>query len=175
MSNVPETGSPSTAPDGALIASLLGDALTLLDRDRPSARRRIEQACSLVLPVATLTPDRGGLAPWQARRVEAHIRAHLGGSLRIEDVAAVAKLSASYFSRAFKATFGIAFSGYVMQRRIDQAKHMLLTSDRPICDIALACGLADQSHLTRLFSRTVGMPPHAWRRYMRYVPTGAAA
>jgi AraC-like DNA-binding protein len=42
-----------------------------------------------------------------------------------------------------------------------------LTSDSPIADIALDCGLADQSHLTRLFSRSEGLPPGAWRRMLR--------
>lgn len=112
-------------------------------------------------------PLRGALALWQARRVEIYVGENLGACLRIEAAAAVAKLSASYFSRAFKATFGVPFSHYVIQRRIELAKWLLLTTDEAIADIAIACGLADQSHLTRLFSRAVGSPPSAWRRRMR--------
>ncbi|MBV8472677.1 MAG: helix-turn-helix transcriptional regulator, partial [Hyphomicrobiales bacterium] len=41
---------------------------------------------------------------------------------------------------------------------------LLLTTETPISEIALACGLTDQSHLTRIFKRSVGMPPAAWRR-----------
>jgi AraC family transcriptional regulator len=40
---------------------------------------------------------------------------------------------------------------------------MLLT-DEPLASIAVACGLADQSHLTRLFHRIVGASPASWRR-----------
>ncbi|WP_376698576.1 hypothetical protein [Bradyrhizobium aeschynomenes] len=36
-----------------------------------------------------------------------------------------------------------------------------------MAEVALACGRADQSYLTRLFSRTEGLPPRAWRRMLR--------
>lgn len=147
---------------------LLSDALDLMDRDPSSARRRIEQAYSLVFNLgAPDMPVRGVLAAWQARGVETYVGENLGAGVRIEAAAAVVGLSASYFSRAFKATFGVPFSNYVIQRRIELAKRLLLTTDESIADIALTCGLADQSHLTRLFSRAVGAPPGAWRRRMR--------
>jgi len=156
------------ADDHAVILDLLSDALRLLDRDQGSARRRIEQAYGLACRSGRAAPQaRGALAAWQARRVEAYVGENLGSCLRIEAAAAVVGLSASYFSRAFKATFGAPFSNYVIQRRIELAKRLLLTTEETIADIALACGLADQSHLTRLFSRSVGSPPNAWRRSMR--------
>lgn len=160
--------------DSALIVSLLGDALVLIDRDQASARERIEQACRLVAAAAEPPAPRGGLAPWQAHRVAAHIDAGLAGGLRMDEAAAVVRLSASYFSRAFKTTFGVAYSAYVLAKRMERAKRLLITTDDPISGIALACGLADQSHLTRLFSRSVGLPPHAWRRLMRERPSVAA-
>jgi AraC family transcriptional regulator len=54
-----------------------------------------------------------------------------------------------------------------MKERLDLAKRLLLTSDTSIAEVALLCGLADQAHLTRLFSRTEGLPPRAWRRMLR--------
>jgi AraC-like DNA-binding protein len=41
---------------------------------------------------------------------------------------------------------------------------MMLLTDEPLAFIAIDCGLADQSHLTRLFHRIVGMSPANWRR-----------
>jgi AraC-like DNA-binding protein len=84
--------------------------------------------------------------------------------LRIELVAKHVQLSASYFSRAFKATAGVSYSAFLVNVRIELAKQLLLTTDIPISEVALACGLADQSHLTRLFGRVVGLPPNTWRR-----------
>jgi AraC-like DNA-binding protein len=173
LTNVAATSS-SAAPDSTLIATLLDDALTLMECDQDSARRRIEQASRLARKVEPPHLTRGGLAPWQLRRVEAYVDSHLEGALRVQSAAAEARLSASHFSRTFKATVGVAFSAYVRKRRVEMAKHLLMTTDTPICRIALACGLADQSHLTRLFSRWVGLPPSAWRRTMQDCPAEAA-
>lgn len=154
--------------DSNTISDLLSNALRLFEGDSASARRLVEQAFSLLdRPVHPAPLAQGALAVWQARRIEAHVEQNLGRSMRIEAVASVVALSPSYFSRAFKATFGTTFSSYVIEKRIALAKQMLLTTDASIAEIALDCGLADQSHLTRLFKRIVGSPPNAWRRAAR--------
>ncbi|MDR3509155.1 MAG: AraC family transcriptional regulator [Caulobacteraceae bacterium] len=146
------------------LIDLLKDAMELLEAES-LARRHIARAYGLLAGAqAEAGPPRGNLAAWQARQVEAFIGDQLGSNLRIESAAAVARLSASYFSRAFKATFGLSFSEYVTQKRVERAQRLLASTRRPICEIALECGLADQSHLTRLFTRHVGLPPNAWRR-----------
>ena len=63
---------------------------------------------------------------------------------------------------------GQTYSDFVTRHRITRAKQMLLLTEDPIAEIALACGFADQSHLTRLFRRTVGRPPGVWRRQQRF-------
>ncbi|CAN5194483.1 hypothetical protein BH10PSE3_BH10PSE3_00710 [soil metagenome] len=159
---------PITVSDGGMIFELLDNALRLFEGDRASARQLVEQAFTLadrsMRPVALA---QGALASWQVRRIEAYISENLCRPIRIETVAGLLPLSASYFSRVFKATFGSTFSHYVICQRIALAKQMLLTTDAPIAEIALDCGLADQSHLTRLFTRIVGSPPNAWRRAAR--------
>src|SRR5689334_7012448 len=109
-------------------------------------------------------PARAALAPWQARRVAAHIDAHLAHDLRLTDLAAIARLSSSYFSRAFKGSFGKAPHAFIIERRIMRAQHEMLAADEPLSQIALACGFADQAHLSRAFRRLTGRTPHAWRR-----------
>lgn len=147
------------------VADLLHNAVYLLEADRDAARRCLDTARGLLLEQdqAELAP-RGGLAPWQQTRVRGYIDANLAAQLRIGAVAACVRLSASYFSRAFKASFGSPFSHYVMERRIDCARRMMCDSDEPLSQIALACGLADQAHFTRLFRKFVGMTPSQWRR-----------
>jgi AraC-like DNA-binding protein len=34
----------------------------------------------------------------------------------------------------------------------------------PLCEIAIQCGFADQSHFTRVFSAKTGSAPGRWRR-----------
>ncbi len=159
----------SEQPDIRLVVQLLGEALSLFDVDRNAARRRIEDARALLQ--ACRESDRSKhqmLAGWQIRRAEEFILNNLGSSLRIHDVARFMSLSTSYFSRAFKTTVGISYSEYVTKARLDLAKRLLLTSELSIAEIAYTCGLADQSHLTRLFSRIEGLPPRAWQRMVRY-------
>jgi AraC-like DNA-binding protein len=147
----------------AAAAALLEEALTLLDRDVSGARRRIEDACRLVGHDRQSFGKNGHLADWQLLRARKFIGEHLHTRLRIGAVARTVNLSPSYFSRAFKASEGMPFSDFVLVSRIGLAKHLLTTTRRSIAQIALDCGLADQSHLTRIFNRLVGVPPRAWR------------
>jgi transcriptional regulator GlxA family with amidase domain len=49
-------------------------------------------------------------------------------------------------------------------QRVKRAKELLRGTSTSIAEIALACGFSDQSHLTRVFSKTFGISPGAWRR-----------
>ena len=89
---------------------------------------------------------------------------HLGGRIRTNDLAEVAQLSVSHFTRAFKETFGETPIGYVSRRRMLYAQDLMLKSGERLAQIALTCGHCDQSHFTRVFRRKVGMSPRAWRR-----------
>lgn len=110
---------------------------------------------------------RGGLAPWQVRRVAEHIDANLAASLRLGDLAKLVKLSHSHFCRAFKESFGQPAHSYVMNRRLEVAQGLMLTTTDPLSRIAATCGMADQAHFCKRFRRLVGEPPNAWRRARR--------
>ena len=113
-------------------------------------------------PVAR--PGRGGLAPWQERRAKEVLSANLDGSVPLKDVARECRLSVSHFSRAFRRTVGVAPHNWLVTRRIEVAKEKLRNTRWSLADVALACGFADQSHLTRVFTGMVGVSPGAWRR-----------
>ena len=107
---------------------------------------------------------RGGLAPWQIRCVSTHIEGHLSESIQCEDLSNLVNLSLSHFMRAFRDSFGCPPHAYLVRRRMERAQGLMLTTDAPLGQIALECGLADQSHLSRLFQRFLGESPAAWRR-----------
>jgi AraC family transcriptional regulator len=115
-------------------------------------------------PVDRASQQRGGLAPWQAKRVEEYVANNLGARIRTTDLAQVAQLSASHFTRAFKETFGETPIGYVARLRMRYAQDLMLRSGERLSQIALTCGHCDQSHFTRVFRRKMGMSPRAWRR-----------
>lgn len=107
---------------------------------------------------------RGRLAPWQARRVAEMIRESLDGNIHLSEMARECGLSVSHFARAFRASFGMSPYRWLLERRIDRGKALLLTSRLPIADIALQSGFSDQTTFTRAFVRIVGDSPARWRR-----------
>lgn len=115
---------------------------------------------------------RGGLAPWQVRTLNAHIDANLEGEIRVEDLAGLVRLSVSHFGRAFKQSFGRSPHAHVIAERIARAQALMLETAEPLAQIAFAVGLADQSHLSRLFRQVTGDSPLAWRR-ARWTPARA--
>jgi AraC family transcriptional regulator len=110
---------------------------------------------------------KGAMPPKLLDRAKAFMAAHCNDETSLMDVAATCGLSRSYFSRAFKATTGLTPHQWRQHYRLDKAKAMLADSSTEIAQIAMACGFADQSHLTRVFSRAVGDSPANWRRQRR--------
>ena len=118
---------------------------------------------------------RGGLAPWQLRRAQEMMRSRLDEAVPVAELARALSLSPGHFARAFKQTTGQAPHRWLMERRIDKAKQLLIGTTQSLGEIALACGFADQSHFTRMFSRVTHSGPGAWRRYKRSNPIATDA
>lgn len=105
-----------------------------------------------------------GLAPWQVRRAKDLLLGQLARNVSLSEVAGECQLSRSHFGKAFKQSVGEAPHAWLLARRIDAVQRMLLESSVSLSEIALACGFADQSHLTRVFGARVGQSPALWRR-----------
>jgi len=149
------------------------EAVEILDDVRRAMEQNPENAHSAALRLVTiLTPPaetasggaRGGLAPWQKRKVDRYLRDHLTRTLHVEEIANQVSLSVSYFCRAFKDSFGTTPHTHLIRLRLELAQRLMLTTEDPLSHIALACGMADQAHLSKLFRRNVGESPCAWRR-----------
>ena len=106
----------------------------------------------------------GRLAPWQERRAKEVMMENLSANISLGDVAAVCRISTSHFSQAFRRTFGLPPHRWLVVQRIERAKTLILNSRKPLSEIALATGFADQSHFTRVFSQHTKVPPGVWRR-----------
>ena len=160
-----------------VLVKLLSSAEHALDGDRREAREFIVTTAGLIdAEVRRRAADEHHdaslpaiqrLAPWQRRRVVEFVEANLAGAIRIEDLAKLTRLGPRQFSRAFSADFGESPYAYVLRRRIERAKEMMLLTEESLAFIAVRCGLSDQPHLTRLFHRFVGESPARWRRRRR--------
>lgn len=108
-----------------------------------------------------------GLSRPQLQRVIDYIHNHLDADLSLATLAALAGMSAHYFSQLFKQSTGFAPHQYVVRRRVDRAKALLVQPHFSIADVAYQTGFAHQSHLNRHFKRLVGIPPGQYRQSMR--------
>jgi transcriptional regulator GlxA family with amidase domain len=110
---------------------------------------------------------RGGLPPGTLRRVREYIDSHLNETIDLEKLATTAGLSLHHFARAFKRSTGVPPHGYVLSQRLNRARDLLVRTDKPLAEIALAAGFSDQSHLARQFRQNFGVPPAIFRRSHR--------
>ena len=123
-------------------------------------------ACKIVgLGLGAL--PREALAPAIIKRVIEKIDRDLAEKIRIEDLAELAGLSRSHFSRAFQATTGQSPQEFLIQRRLCEARNRLTGTQQAISEIAYASGFSSQSHLTRAFKKHLGLTPGQYRNAFR--------
>lgn len=135
-----------------------------LERSRDALARQ-EALAALLAALDTPgsePPDRASCSPSVAR-AKSFIDDHFAANFTLEKLAAECGLSRFHLLRIFKDATGLTPVAYRTQRRIEEAR-ALLRARRPIADIALEVGFADQSHLTRHFQRLVGASPARYRQ-----------
>lgn len=92
------------------------------------------------------------------------IDARLDQPLSVAEVAQAAGLSPSHLQAEFRRLLGCGVAEYLRRPRLDRAAALLAGSDMPIVEVALACGYADQTALTRALRKERGVTPAALRR-----------
>jgi AraC family transcriptional regulator len=104
------------------------------------------------------------LSSIQLDRILDYIETHLSQTIHLANLAAIVRISESHFSRSFKQSTGTTPHQYVLKRRVERAKQLLLKSQLSILEVALECGFAHPGHLSRHFKRIVGTTPNKFRQ-----------
>lgn len=99
----------------------------------------------------------------QRRRLLEYIEAHLHEPLSLVSLAEVLGLGLATFTRRFRASFGLPPHAHVLNLRVARARSLVAGTLRPLRDIALECGFADQAHMTRAFRSRHGTTPGSLR------------
>jgi AraC family transcriptional regulator len=107
--------------------------------------------------------ETGGLSGYKFRRVTEYLEAHLDDDISLNEIAAIADLSPSHFSRAFRKTTGQSPIQYLMQRRLERAKELLAVPEIPLVEVGLLSGFKNQSHFSTLFRKYTRLTPRGWR------------
>jgi AraC family transcriptional regulator len=152
---------------GRMYGELLGTALAA----------RLVQNYAVSKPAVEFKTN--GLSQSQLARVIDYMKANLTQDLSILDLATLTGMSESHFSRSFKRSVGIAPYRYLIQQRVERAKQLLerrfSRGEAPptiaISSIALDCGFANQTHLTKVFRQMTGMTPKAYQNTARHLKT----
>ena len=140
---------------GCLYAEALANALAVHLLRRYAIGRHLDLPCH------------GGLTACKLQRTIAYILAHLEHKLSLTELAAVAQMSSSHFTRLFKCATGQAPHQYVITCRMERAKQLLTETTLPLHEIGARVGYADQSHFTALFRKYVSTTPKDYRNTTR--------
>lgn len=106
----------------------------------------------------------GGMSPSTLRRCIEFMDSRLDGTLRLNELARKAGLSASHFVRSFRQSTGKTPYQYLLLRRVDRAGMAMRDCRVSLAEVALISGFADQHHLARVFRRVTGLTPSNYRR-----------
>lgn len=131
-------------PGGALFSESLGLALAVRLLDPPAAPP---------------PPPARGLTPQQLRSVTSYIEEHLDHDLSLATLADVAGISASHLKTLFRRSLGLPVHTYVIHRRVDRARALLLRGRMAASQVALEVGFSHQSHMARCMRRVLGVTP----------------
>ena len=93
-----------------------------------------------------------------------YIDEHYANDISLEQIADKLGLSRNYLSTYFREKTGCTFSEYVNERRISQAKQMLLDGKYKVHDIALMVGYQNTNSFIRMFRKKLGVPPGEYRK-----------
>lgn len=123
---------------------------------------------ALAVELLSLANDPPGetirLSDTQLQRVLAYIDENLDQSLTIDILCREAGVSSSHLRTWFKAAMDVTIHRYVLRRRLEHARQLLLQGDRKLSDIALEAGFSHQSHLAKWMRREFGRSPGELRR-----------
>ena len=96
--------------------------------------------------------------------VKYYVKNNLTRKLSLADIAWNLHCSTVTLTEHFKAEFGITIMEYVTKKRMALAEKLLLSTDEPLREIALATGFSDVEYFSRTFKRFHDKSPAAWRR-----------
>lgn len=111
-----------------------------------------------------IEPVVGALNSDQLRLLTEYIDAHLSEKPSIAHLAAMVNLSRFHFMRSFKLATGTPPHQFIITRRLQRAKELLLESDFSIASIAHETGFGTPVQLARAFRRIIGITPSEYRR-----------
>ena len=143
-----QSGDNSDSPAGCAASASLQELLLLLYLQSHRGR----------------TPGRTSLVEEALLKLNQAIEASLAKPMLICELAAGVGLSADYVARLFAKRYGMTLQHYLLLRRVELARHLLISSDLLVSEIGRQTGMPDPQYFNKQFRRVVGQSPMAYRR-----------
>ncbi len=104
------------------------------------------------------------MAGWRLRRALDFMHANLADDLTLVQLAKIAGLGPTQFTRTFRAAVGEPPYRYLVRLRVDHARQLLERTSLPITDVAFRCGFDQANHFAIMFRKVTGLTPRAYRK-----------
>ena len=98
------------------------------------------------------------------RLIKKYIKDNLQRKLTLNELARNLHCSTVTLTEHFKREFGITINEYITKKRMELAEKVLLSTDKPLREIATLTGFADVEYFSRTFKKHHGISPASWRR-----------
>lgn len=86
--------------------------------------------------------------------------------LTVNEMAQILHVTPQHFCVIFKETTGQTFVEYIVSKRIDMVKQMLIDTDKGITQVAYECGFKNLSYFNKVFFKKVGTTPSAYKKLL---------
>ena len=98
--------------------------------------------------------------------VRDYISGHLNEPLTLAELSSYVYLTPSYLCQLFKRETGRNLSDYILRKRMNKAKELLLQPENRMNDICSSVGINSVSYFSKMFKKSTGMSPSEWRKVM---------
>jgi len=149
------------APGEQLRADVLLTGVRQFLTARSSAALLIKTIARVVRKHGTMAPSPSKIAV--IRRVFVFLDEHAGDGPTLRDLAGMARMSRSHFSRTFHAVAGTPLRTYIRELRLKRAHALLMHGTLSLTSVAVESGFYDLPHFDKAFRRFLGISPRAFR------------
>lgn len=98
------------------------------------------------------------------QHIKSYVKNNLSKKITLTDISWHLHCSTVTLTEHFKNEYGITIMDYVMKKRMDKARRLLLNSELSIREVAEECGFSDNEYFSRCFKEAHGKSPTAWKR-----------
>lgn len=135
--------------------------LKFFDKKTIDSAMKILKVCTYYLWISQMiSPEKNLLA----HNIDTYLNDNLNSEITVDSICAKFEISKNKLYKISDDFFGKTFNNYLTAKRIDFAKNLLDTTDKPIYQICLESGIPDYNYFTKVFKKFVGIPPRDYRK-----------